>query len=243
MAERGNDILGEFESNSEIRAVISGIRSNHPDVWGLVLGFTGSHPDMVPILPEILKTYQCIVGCFGTGNTLFVCGNGGSFCDSIHISAEFLKSFERKRNLSEADKKRFEGLPYGDEVAGALEKGFSTVVLGLNPALSSAVQNDYRTRYMEFAQHLYAMAHPGDVLIGISTSGNAKNVVFAVTTAKALGLTTIGLTGEGGGELAAAVDIPIKAPIKVTKDVQEKHLPIYHLICAMVEARFFKEKR
>ncbi len=239
----GNDILAALGRDPELREVISEMESAHPEVRNLLLSFVEDHPDMVPILPGIVKAYRCIADCFARGNTLFLCGNGGSFCDSIHISAEFLKSFERKRELSEAEKGKFRGLPYGDEVADALEKGFPTVVLGLNPALTSAVQNDNRTRYMEFAQHLYAMARPGDVLIGISTSGNARNVMFAVTVAKALGLTTIGLTGEGGGELSGAVDIPIKAPARVTKDVQEKHLPIYHLICAMVEARFFREKR
>ena len=120
-----------------------------------------------------------------------------------------------------------------------LEQGFPVHVLGLNGALASAVQNDNPMRDLPYAQELYACARRGDVLLGISTSGNAANVCYATITARALGLATIGLTGRDGGKLAPLADIALKAPGKSTRSIQESHLAMYHTLCAMVEACFF----
>ena len=118
--------------------------------------------------------------------------------------------------------------------------GLPAIVLTEHAALTTAVQNDIDP-LLGPAQQLTALGKAGDVLIGISTSGNAKNVALAVATAKALGMTTIGLTGKDGGKLRELCDCAITVPGDTTADVQELHLPVYHTICAMLEAKFFRE--
>jgi len=116
------------------------------------------------------------------------------------------------------------------------------VVLGANPSLSSAVANDMADRDVNLAQELAALARPGDVLLGISTSGNARNVAYAAQTARALGLTVIALCGEDGGRLATLSDVAIRVPARRTDRVQELHVQCYHTLCEMLEAEFFEEK-
>ena len=168
-----------------------------------------------------------------------MCGNGGSFSDALHITSELLKSFEKNRRLAPEEQQAFSDLPHGEEVSKQLEHGFRAIALGTNTALASAVQNDFALDKMQYAQELFALGRKGDVLIGISTSGNARNILFAVTTARAIGLETIGLTGESGGELAKSVDIAIRAPADKTRRVQELHLPIYHTLCSMIETHYY----
>jgi len=191
---------------------------------------------MHEMVEDMKRTYRMISLCFETGGTLFICGNGGSFADALHISAELMKSFKVKRPISGHRMDNFRGLPNGDVIAQSLEEGFRTIVLGANHSLSSAVENDNPTRNMAFAQELYALARQGDVLLGISTSGNAENVLNAATTAKALGLAVILLTGSKGGDISKIADITIKAPSSETSEVQQFHSAIYHTICEMLES-------
>jgi D-sedoheptulose 7-phosphate isomerase len=172
---------------------------------------------------------------------LFLCGNGGSFADCLHISGEMLKSYERKRGLSPAERALFTDLPHGGLLADALERGFPVIVLGLNHSLRSAVENDIPVPNIGFAQELYALGRKDDVLLGISTSGNAKNIAYAVTTAKAIGMKTIGLTGQVGGHLAQHVDIAIRVPKTMTNRIQEQHQLVYHALCSIIEAHYFRE--
>jgi D-sedoheptulose 7-phosphate isomerase len=120
-----------------------------------------------------------------------------------------------------------------------LEGGLRAVVLGANPSLASAVDNDNPERAMGMAQELYALARPGDVFLGISTSGNARNVCHAARVARALGLHVIALTGERESELSRLADVTIHAPGRQTDRVQEQHILIYHTLCAMLEDHFF----
>ncbi len=198
--------------------------------------FMERNPNLGSAVKDLVRAYRAINHCFETGKILFLCGNGGSFADAFHTSAELLKSFKRKRTIPGYKRKWFEGLPHSEIIARSLEEGLRAVVLGANHSLSSAVENDNPTRNMAFAQELYALAQRGDILFCISTSGNAENVLYAAVTAKALGLTVIALTGEKGGRIAEISDIAIKAPATETSHVQEMHAIIYHTLCEMLEA-------
>ncbi len=213
----------------------------HPDVVEIIIDFMERMPLLKPIVGNLIKSYMLIVNCFDSGGKLFICGNGGSFADSLHISGEMLKSFQRNRRLKEQDREKFLNSPEGKVLADALEYGLPVIVLGLNHSLKTAIENDISVPNIGFAQELFVLGEEKDVLLGISTSGNAQNVIYAMTTAKAIGMTTIGLTGELGGKLAHMVDIPIQVPASSTHRIQELHLHVYHTLCAIVEAHYFKE--
>lgn len=188
---------------------------------------------------SICKAYIAIAESFERGGTLFLSGNGGSMSDALHISGELLKSFARARPLSPIEKARFYKESDGEYLAENIEKGFRSIVLGINPSLSSAVDNDFEGRRLGLAQELNALAKPGDILLGISTSGNAINIYYAALTAKAQGLTTILLTGESESRYSGVFDISIHAPAKRVDLVQEEHIAIYHCLCDMLERDFF----
>jgi len=220
---------------------VSQFLKQHPDIVQILIDLMDRKPELNPVVVDLVRSYITIIDCFDNNGKLFLCGNGGSFADSLHISGEMLKSFQRKRNLKDKDRNKFKSLPEGQLLADALEYGFPVIVLGLNHSLKSAVENDIPVPYTGFAQELFALGRKGDVLLGISTSGNAKNVSYAMTTAKAIGMKTIGLTGQTGGKLAQMVDIAIRVPANGTHRIQELHLHVYHTLCAMVEAHYFKE--
>jgi len=215
---------------------IEEIRQTYPDVKRIIDRFMRENQSLNSIVEDLIKAYRVINHCFETGGTLFLCGNGGSFADAFHISAELLKSFKKKRPIPEYRKRFFTGLPNGNLIAESLEEGLRVLVLGANHSLSSAVENDNPTRNMAFAQELYSLARQGDVLLGISTSGNAENVFYAAITAKALGLTVILLTGKDGGRISKVSDVTIKVPAEETSRVQELHTIVYHTLCEMLEA-------
>lgn len=211
------------------------VLSSNPLLKDIIEEFVKGNRELSIIREDLIKSFRAIDLCFRVGRTLFLCGNGGSFADAFHMSAELLKSFKFKRPIPAHRKKLFEGLPYGEILRESLEEGLRVIVLGSNHSLWSAVENDNPTRNMALAQELYSLAKRGDVLIGISTSGNAQNVVYAAVTAKALGLTVIALTGKDGGRLAEISDIAIKVPASDTSRVQEMHSVVYHTLCRMLE--------
>jgi D-sedoheptulose 7-phosphate isomerase len=214
--------------------------AQHPDIIEIIIEFMERNLQLKPIIHPLIRSYMLMVDCFDNGGRLFICGNGGSFADSLHISGEMLKSFQRNRNLKLEDRVKFRDLPNGNKLADALEYGFPVIVLGLNHSLKSAVENDIPVPNIGFAQELFALGKEEDILLGISTSGNAQNVIYAMTTAKAIGMSTIGLTGQIGGKLAQMVDIAIPVPASSTHRIQELHLHVYHTLCAIVEAHYFK---
>jgi phosphoheptose isomerase len=187
----------------------------------------------------ILQAYTAIKRCFETGGTLYLAGNGGSMSDAIHISGELDKAYKKHRPIPAAHAQRLSALPGGEDLSSNLQVGLRSVVLGNNPALASAVENDFSKPYLGYAQELYALAHPGDVFLGISTSGNAKNILYSVSVAKLLNMTTIGFTGQVGGKLASQAEIVVHAPATDTPVVQTWHLRIYHCLCEMLEAQIF----
>ncbi|MGQ9502969.1 MAG: D-sedoheptulose-7-phosphate isomerase [Anaerolineae bacterium] len=189
------------------------------------------------LVESISRAFRALWHSLGNGGTLFLAGNGGSMADALHISGELLKSFKRPRPLPEAHHLRLKSLPYGEALAQQLQRGLRAVVLGANLSLRSAVDNDIPLSNVALAQELYALARPGDVLLGISTSGDARNVLYAATVARALGLTIIGLTGAQGGALAAHCDVAVKVPVSETDVVQTWHQQVYHLLCDMLEVQ------
>lgn len=200
-----------------------------------------NYPQLEVCSQAIQDAAKLIGDAFEKGNTLFTCGNGGSCADADHIAGEFLKGFCKKRPVTNetAEALRKAGAPEeADMLASKLQCGLRCVPLAGFAAALSAVRNDLDGQ-MDYAQVLFALGKPGDVLLGISTSGNSKNTRLAVTVAKAIGMKVIGMTGEKGGLLAQMADVTIKAPSAETFRVQEFHLPIYHAICRMVEDRFF----
>ncbi|MBQ9951887.1 MAG: SIS domain-containing protein [Clostridia bacterium] len=191
---------------------------------------------------EIMNAYLMLRDCYAQGGKVMIAGNGGSCADSEHIVGELMKGFLLRRPLPEDVKARIrentaELLP---GAADLFQQGLPAIALTGHNALSTAVVNDLDP-VMAIAQQVVGYGRPGDVFIGISTSGNAKNIALAASTAKALGVRTLGLTGGTGGRLKALCDAAIVVPGNQPADVQELHLPVYHALCAMLEARFFSE--
>jgi len=205
----------------------------------IVAELASRQPALSCVVPDLLRAYSELSRCFLTGGTLFLCGNGGSMSDALHISGELLKSYARHRELPDHIHNALSRQPDGEILVRNLEPGLRAVVLGVNTSLSTAVANDMPDRDVAFAQELVALARPGDILLGISTSGNARSVVYTAQTARALGLTVISLTGEQGGKLASLSDIAMRMPVSRTDRVQEYHILCYHALCEMLEEHFF----
>ena len=182
---------------------------------------------------EIRTSANLITESFSNGNKLLLCGNGGSCADCEHIAGEMVKQFAKERPLNPEIVEKL-----GPELSSELHGGLPALSLPSMIGFHTAFNNDNNPEFA-FAQQVVAFGKANDVLWGISTSGNSKNVLHAVKTAKALGLKTIGLTGENGGELSQIADITIKAPAGNVARIQELHLPIYHAICAFVEDKLF----
>ena len=201
---------------------------------------TDRYPSLTACEGEISHAIERIVECYEKGGKLLLCGNGGSAADCDHIVGELMKGFMKKRRLDEKTKAKMkEKCPEIDEsILGGLQGGLSAISLPSACALNSAFANDEDPELV-FAQGVLALGKEGDVLVAISTSGNSSNVVAAAKVAKALGMTVVGLTGQGGGELEKISDVCISVPECETYKVQEMHLPVYHFISAKVEERFF----
>lgn len=182
---------------------------------------------------EIRTSANLITESFSNGNKLLLCGNGGSCADCEHIAGEMVKQFAKERPLNPEIVEKL-----GPELSSELHGGLPALSLPSMIGFHTAFNNDNNPEFA-FAQQVVAFGKANDVLWGISTSGNSKNVLHAVKTAKALGLKTIGLTGENGGKLSQIADITIKAPADNVARIQELHLPIYHAICAFVEDKLF----
>ena len=198
--------------------------------------------ELEPIKSNIDLAIETIINCYKNGNKVLIAGNGGSACDSEHIAGELLKSFVKKRPIKEEIRKELLDFEEGEYIADNLEAPLRAIALTSHMGLSTAYLND-RDPYLIFAQQLLAFGDKGDVFIAISTSGNAKNIIYASKVAKAMGIKIISFTNNNGGKLAEMADIAIKAPAKETYIAQEYHEAIYHEICIRVEEYFFKEDR
>lgn len=201
---------------------------------------TGRYPALESVRADIISAYQLLENCYAHDHKLLIAGNGGSAADAEHIAGELMKRFkifrpvpdELAQKLKEIDPKR------GENLAHNLERGLMAIPLVAHEALSTAYINDVDGLGV-FAQQLYGFGRPGDVFLGISTSGNSKNVISAAVVARALGIKVIGLTGAAGGELAEISDVAVRVPATETYMIQELHLPVYHCLCLMLEEHFF----
>jgi len=189
---------------------------------------------------SIAKAAELIIDAFKNGGKVLVCGNGGSCSDADHIVGELMKSFEGHRPLNEELQKKLIQLSpeRGNMLAEKLQQGLPAISLTVHNALITAIANDINGDVI-FAQQVTGFGNKGDILIGLSTSGNSKNVIDALIVAKAKGLITIGMTGETGGKMKDWCDILLNVPETRTAYVQELHLPVYHAICMMVENEIF----
>ncbi len=239
---RLEQILKTLKNSNNIKKTIESIEDKEA-VLEVFAELINQHPELTRCLGDIISTHCKIVECFEKGNKLLLCGNGGSFADCLHISGELLKSFTRDRKLSKSDKEKYHGLPFGDIISANLEYGFKVIVLGANQSLSSAVLNDCDEAKMVFAQECQALAAKDDILLSISTSGNAENLIMAQTTAKVNGLTNISIVGRDGGKMAKNSDITIYSPGETTARIQEQQIILYHTICESVESNFFPNPR
>ncbi len=193
-------------------------------------------------IKEVLyQSVRVLVDCFQKGGKLLVCGNGGSCADADHIVGELVKAFriERPVDPSVADSLNAQGED-GKLLAGKLQGGLPAVNLGAHAALMTAMSNDVGGEYI-YAQQVVAYGQQGDVFLGISTSGNSRNVLLAGEAAKAKGIKTIALIGKNGGKMKTNFNLSLCADAESTEDVQDLHSKIYHAICAAVEYEFWGE--
>ena len=210
----------------------------HYDVEELIKRY----PSLSACKQQILDAFHILEECFASKHKLLIAGNGGSCADSEHIGGELMKGFKKRRPVSKDFANKLESIDpvRGKELSNHLQNGFPCIALDGHQALNTAFTNDVPDGgLLTFAQQINVLGNEGDVFLGISTSGNSKNVMYAAVTAKAKGLKVIGLTGKNGGDLAGISDVTIKAPSDETFMVQELHLPIYHCLCLMLEERFF----
>ena len=191
------------------------------------------NPALLPCKAAMEQITAAIVCMHENGGKLLLCGNGGSAADCEHISGELLKGFLSKRPLPEDSLTGLE-----DELRAKLQRGIGAVPLTSLSALGSAFANDVDPA-LSYAQAVLALGQKNDVVLGISTSGNAKNVAAALKVARAMGLKTLAMTGEKGGLLKEIADVTLAVPETETYKVQQLHLPAYHAICAEVERILF----
>ncbi len=201
------------------------------------------YPKLTVCKEDIKKAYELIETAYRKGGKLLVCGNGGSASDSEHIVGELMKEFKLKRKV------------YGDhatalkEIDPELGQVLADNLQGALPAISLTAHSSLQTAFMNdvvpelvFAQQVNGYGKEGDVFLGISTSGNSMNVLYAAVNAKAKGLKVIGLTGCKESKLMKYSDVCIRVPEAETYKIQELHLPVYHCLCLMLEEKFFGEK-
>ncbi|MDD3139567.1 MAG: SIS domain-containing protein [Lachnospiraceae bacterium] len=198
------------------------------------------YPALKSIEKDIIEAYFVMEECYLNDGKLLIAGNGGSAADAEHIAGELMKRFNTPRPVSceFAEKLKKIDPVRGDNLSKNLECSLMAIPLVAHEALTTAYINDVDGLGV-FAQQLFGFGRKGDVFLGISTSGNSKNVMSATVVARALGIKVIGLTGAKGGELEDVSDVCIKAPENETYMIQEYHLPIYHCLCLMLEDRFF----
>lgn len=200
------------------------------------------YPSLISAKNDIIAAYLLMEECYESGGKLLVAGNGGSAADAEHIVGELMKGFKmsRKPDSDFAEKLVAENQELGSVLAENLQGALPAIALDGHPALSTAYMNDCEP-LLCFAQQVNGYGQEGDVFLGISTSGNSKNILYAATTAHTKGMKVIGLTGAKNSKLQEMSDICIMAPQTETYMIQELHLPIYHCLCLMLEERFFGE--
>lgn len=200
----------------------------------------GNYPDLMQCREDIEAAYILLVKCYKKKGKILLCGNGGSAADAEHIACELMKEFKLKREVTREDARKICKVdPENSEfLCEGLQRALPAISLVSQGALFSAFANDVNID-MVFAQQVYGYGRENDILVAISTSGTSSNICNAARIAKAMGLGVIGLTGKTGGTLALYSNVAIRAPSDLTYRIQEYHIPIYHVLCAMLEEEFF----
>lgn len=198
------------------------------------------YPQLEDCKNDILLAFELLKECYSNDNKLLVCGNGGSAADAEHIVGELMKGFKKQRKITPNKSRELIDIhaEMGKILAENLQGALSAIALDGHMALSTAYMNDCEP-LLCFAQQVNGYGCCGDVLLGISTSGNSKNVLYAAITARARGLKVIGLTGVKESKLSNLADVCIRVPETETYMIQELHLPVYHCLCLMLEEEFF----
>jgi D-sedoheptulose 7-phosphate isomerase len=198
------------------------------------------HPLLVSCREAMLEAATALLQSHAGGGKVLVCGNGGSAADAEHLVGELMNKYLIRRTIP-ADHASALGKAAGADgkyLAANLQQAVPAVSLVSQSSLITSVSNDVAADVV-FAQQVYAYGRPEDVLIAISTSGNARNVVLALHAARLVGAATIGLSGRSGGAMKALCDTAVCVPADRTPEVQELHLPVYHTLCGMVENEVF----
>ena len=198
------------------------------------------YPELESVKESIWEAFEVLAECYEKQGKLLIAGNGGSAADSEHIVGELMKSFvfDRRVEPDFASALCSVDATLGETLSKHLQGALPAIALDGHLALTTAYMNDCEP-LLCFAQQLYGYGKAGDVFLGISTSGNSKNVLYAAVTARAKGMKVIGLTGEKESRLSAISDICIRVPQTETYKIQELHLPVYHCLCLMLEEHFF----
>ena len=212
-----------------------------PEQRAILQRLLEDNPALAPLRSGLLDAYALLKGAFELGGKLLLCGNGGSAADADHIVGELMKGFLKRRPLTAEERALLDDTPdmpagFADRLQGALP----ALSLNTHGALLSAYANDVDAS-MVYAQQVWALGQGGDALLALSTSGNSRNVVNAVHAARAKGLRTLAITGEKESALSALCDVTLRLPSAETYRVQEYTLPVYHALCALLEAAFFAE--
>ena len=197
---------------------------------------------MFCIEENIAEAVNAMIDSYNSGGKLLICGNGGSASDALHIVGELMKDFAVPRKISVEIQEKIKA------IAGEHAEYITSNLQGVLPAISLVSEISLATAYandcapdLSFAQQVYGYGNSDDVLLGISTSGNSKNVIYAAEVAKAKGIKVVGLTGATGGRLKDCCDCLINVPETEAYKIQELHLPVYHVICLALENEFFGE--
>ena len=198
------------------------------------------YPKLIVCREDIWKAYLLLEEAYSSGRKLLVSGNGGSASDSEHIVGELMKEFKLKRRVFSDQAAALKEIDpeLGQTLAERLQGALPAISLTGHSSLTTAFMNDAMPELV-FAQQVNGYGKAGDVFLGISTSGNSKNVLYAAITAKSKGLKVIGLTGAKENKLMTFADVCIRVPETETYKIQELHLPVYHCLCLMLEQQFF----
>ena len=201
------------------------------------------YPVLSVCAEDIETAFEYMKTSYENGGKLLVAGNGGSAADSEHIVGELMKGFKKARKISSAQRESLKAVneELGSVLAENLQGVLPAIALDGHPALTTAYMNDCEP-LLCFAQQVNGYGNKEDVFLGISTSGNSKNVLYAATVAKAKGMKVVGLTGQKDSRLKEFADVTIQVPQTETYMIQELHLPVYHCLCLMLEDYFFTDQ-
>lgn len=206
---------------------------------GIMQRYLQAYSFMKDVEADIWRAADILVMSFHNGRKLLLCGNGGSNSDADHIVGELVKGFKKKRPLSDAQVREINEMGNGIErLSGRLQQGLPAINLGAQTSAITATMNDIGGKAV-FAQQVLAYGLEGDVLLGISTSGNSSNILYAMAVARERGMSIIGLTGRDGGAFCGNVDCNMRVPADETTAIQEMHTSVYHALCEIIENEFW----